>query len=272
MGIIFDKNAAARYAQWAGTPKGRLMDKWLESCLPELIQPVPGERVLDIGCGEGNHLLLLKKFGLDLNGIDASSHMIGRARARLGERSTLRTGKAEDLPFEDNSFDISVMIHTLEFLDNPLPALREAGRVTRRAVFVGTMNSASWSGFFGKLQASFGGKGFHNAKAFNLWELKAYMRRALGDVPLAWSSSQTIPLALDRMCRFLSPARPGRSLPFGFHLGLAATITYRYRTENMALKVRRASRGRSSVPTGATMGGLKQAADNNKVRGRCQAK
>ena len=131
MGLIFDIRAARLYESWYKSPKGKLMDSFFESIVPTLLDPQKGEKVLEIGCGSGNQLLYLSKLGLDIYGIDASPYMISLARERLGNRCTLKTGMAEDLPFGDNEFDISLLINSLEFLDDPVETLREAGRVTK---------------------------------------------------------------------------------------------------------------------------------------------
>ncbi len=120
------------------------MERLVERSLPALLDPFPGEKVLDVGCGEGNHLLLLQRLGLDAYGVDASSYMIRRARKRLGNRANLKVGNADDLPFDDNEFDVAVLINTLEFLDDPLQALREVERVTRRRIFIAVMNKLSF--------------------------------------------------------------------------------------------------------------------------------
>lgn len=252
MGCVFDKETAARYEAWSRSPQGRAMDLWVEHCLPSFIEPLPGERVLDIGCGEGNHLLFLYTLGLNLTGVDASPYMINRARDRLGHRCTLRKGRAEDLPFEDNAFDLCVMIHTLEFLDDPLPALREAGRVARRAVFVGGMNGASWNGVVRKLSAQFRSPLIPWDNCYTPWGLKGRMRSALGPVPISWQCSPCLPMGFEPICRrvFGTPSR--QLLPFGAFLAMSAMIVYRVHTDNMPLKVpvRPSSR---SVPSGAAL-------------------
>jgi SAM-dependent methyltransferase len=253
MGMVFDRETARQYAAWARGPQGRAMDRWLETCLPSLLAVHHGERVLDIGCGEGSHLLLLKGLGLDISGVDASPYMINRARERLGRRCTLKTGMAEALPFEDNAFDLSVMIQTLELVENPLEALREAGRVTRRAVFVGGMNSVSWSGLRRRMRKMVRSSPLDGCRFYNLWELKRVMRSALGPVPVAWHSSQGVPGPIARLCGAVSGCRPERPLPFGAYVGLVATIIYRVRTDNQPVKVP-VGRARRSVPSGATMG------------------
>ena len=49
----------------------------------------------------------------------------------LGNRAGLFPGRAEDLPFEDNEFDIVTLITCLEFVENPEEALAEALRVAK---------------------------------------------------------------------------------------------------------------------------------------------
>ena len=252
MGCVFDKEAAARYAAWSRSPQGRAMDQWVEQCLPAFLEPLPGERVLDIGCGEGNHLLFLHTLGLNLAGVDASPHMIHRARERLGHRCTLRTGRAEDLPFEDNAFDLCVMIHTLEFLDDPLPALQEAGRVARRAIFVGGVNGASWHGVVRKLSTPFRDATLSWDRCYTPWGLKGRMRSALGPVPIAWQCSPCLPKGFETLCRRVVGTPLRQVLPFGAFLAMSAAIVYRVRTDNMPLKVPARPPGRS-VPSGATL-------------------
>ncbi|MCF8063430.1 MAG: class I SAM-dependent methyltransferase [Deltaproteobacteria bacterium] len=250
MGYVFDKEAARRYAAWSQSPQGRAMERWLESCLPGLLRPHPRERVLDIGCGEGTHLLFLKRLGLDISGLDASPHMINRARERLGQSCTLKTGRAEDLPFEDNAFDLSVMIHSLEFVENPVEALREAGRVTRRAVFVCVMNSLSWWALFRKLKPSSLAPPLDRGRFYSLWELKDLVRGTLGRVPTVWHSAPGLPPVVGRWYVRLTDRPVQPSLPFGPHLGLSATILYRFRTDNLTLRVPVRARGRT-IPGGA---------------------
>lgn len=255
MGYVFDRDAARRYAAWARSPQGQSMDRWLVSCLPGLLQIHAGERVLDIGCGQGSHLLFLKRLGLDISGVDASPHMIKRARERLGDKCTLETGLAEDLPFEDNTFDLSTMIHTLEFLENPTQALREAGRVTRRAVLVCVMNSVSWSTLSRKLKPTGLSFPLDQARLFSLWGLQGLMRETLGPVPMVWYSCPFLPSRLDSWCRKVTGRRLQTSLPFGPYLGLCATIFYRYKTDNLILRAPVRPRGRT-VTNGAVRGNL----------------
>jgi len=193
--------------------------------------------VLDIGCGEGNHLLFFSKLGLDINGVDPSPYLIDRARERLGYRCMLKIGRAEELPYSDNEFDLAVMINTLEFVDDPLAALMEAGRVARRGVFIGVMNSLSWFWLCQKLQGFFRATLFSRARFFNLWELKNLVQRAFGDAPVTWRCAQLYPAFLDFPAPH--PKKPDRleHCPFGLFLGVFITMKYWVRTEQHPLRI-----------------------------------
>lgn len=238
MGIVFDRNIAELYEEWYHSPQGRIIDRSIERLILTLLDPMPGQRILDIGCGTGNHLIVFSKLGLDISGIDASSHMIRKAEERLGHRCTLRTGIAEDLPFDDNEFDLAVFINTLEFLDDPLQALREAGRVAHRKVFVGVLNSLSWNGLIKRMRGYLGNPLFGRARLFNLWQLKSLLQMAYGRVPISWSCIKTRPSILEDISPLSKDLLTWKHSPFGFFLGLSATMKYRIKTDALPLKIR----------------------------------
>ncbi len=252
MGLIFDIQAARLYESWCRSPQGRAMERSAENLTLTLLNPQPGERVLDIGCGAGNHLLFLSKQGLDITGIDASPYMISMARERLGHRCALNRGLAEDLPYEDNEFDLAVLINTLEFLDDPLQALKEAGRVAKRMVFIGVMNSLSWHCLRAKWQALFGDSLFEHVRFYNLWELKTYVQMAYGRVSMEWGCTQAWPSSLARMGLFKADLWNLKHCPFGSFLGFSAQIKYWVRADKIPLKIRM-KKARESVASGLTM-------------------
>ena len=94
-----------------------------------------GGRVLDVGAGTGANLPHYPWNQVsELVLLDPSPGMLERARRKataLGVAVQLRRGRAEQLPFEDESFD--TIVFTLSLCTNPDPAgaLREARRVLR---------------------------------------------------------------------------------------------------------------------------------------------
>ena len=86
-------------------------------------------RVLDAGCGAGMALRLAADLGAAVSGIDASAALIEVARGRLPD-AALTQGELEELPFEDDAFDVVTGFNSFQFAADPVAALREARRVT----------------------------------------------------------------------------------------------------------------------------------------------
>ena len=90
----------------------------------------PGSRVLDVGCGVGVFLRLVAERGGEAHGIDASEDLIAFAGARL-PGADLRVGDMENLPWDDDTFDLVTGFNSFFFADDMVAALREAGRVAK---------------------------------------------------------------------------------------------------------------------------------------------
>ena len=72
----------------------------------ELLDPQPGEHILDIGCGDGTLTLKIKEAGADVVGIDNSLSMVGAAKAkgldaRLMDAADLKFAEAFDAAFSN---------------------------------------------------------------------------------------------------------------------------------------------------------------------------
>lgn len=98
----------------------------------------PGMKVLDAGCGEGVLSFMLLEKGAIVTGCDISKPNIAKCKEyskKLGENITFLIGDSENLPFENNSFDLVVSSHVLEHLPDFDRGLEEIMRVTKlRAV------------------------------------------------------------------------------------------------------------------------------------------
>ena len=72
----------------------------------DLLDPQPGENILDVGCGDGTLTLKIKEMGADVVGIDNSLSMVGAAKARgldvrLMDAAQLKFGEALDAAFSN---------------------------------------------------------------------------------------------------------------------------------------------------------------------------
>lgn len=101
----------------------------------DLLDPRPGNTVLDLGCGLGDQSRAIASIvgeNGSIVGIDASAAMVAEARRR-SEGLTVRfeTGDARRLEFEDGSFDRCLTNALLVHLDDPAATIAELVRLTR---------------------------------------------------------------------------------------------------------------------------------------------
>jgi len=138
----FDRKAVEWDASYeARTTRGHWQRARLEAAV-RLVGEGPGA-LLEIGVGSGRLLARLAERGWEVTGIDAAPRMLELARARVPS-GRLEVARAEELPFEDASFDAVVAVGVLEYGDLEA-SLRELARVLRpggRAV-LGVRNNAA---------------------------------------------------------------------------------------------------------------------------------
>ena len=186
MGHVFDFSEAVNYEQWFNKPQNKLAFELETQLMRDLLQPMRGESVLDIGCGAGACLAAFLEMGLRVTGLDPSTYMLDMAFEKIGHRADLYRGFAEDLPFDDNSFNYACLFTTLEFVDNPKKALEEACRVTKDRVFIGVLNRYALKGIERRVKGIFSPTILNRARFFIVWELKQMIRRIMGQVQLYW--------------------------------------------------------------------------------------
>ena len=89
--------------------------------------------VLDLGCGDGVFLELLKNKGIEGRGLDISEVAIARAKSKGLSAEQFDFG-SQRLPFADNDFSLVVLLDVLEHLYQPPNILQEARRVAKEVV------------------------------------------------------------------------------------------------------------------------------------------
>ncbi|MFN6962391.1 MAG: class I SAM-dependent methyltransferase [Pyrinomonadaceae bacterium] len=103
----------------------------LETFLRQIIQnpksKIQNPKILDVGCGTGANLEMLKQFG-EAEGVDVSDDALEFCR-RKGLK--VQKGLAERLPFDDETFDLTTALDVVEHLDDDVAGLKEMFRVTR---------------------------------------------------------------------------------------------------------------------------------------------
>ena len=85
-------------------------------------------RILDVGCGTGANLKMLGTFGR-AEGVDVSTQAVDFCHQR--GLSDVKLGAIEQLPYEEESFDVVTALDVIEHLDDDVVGLREIRRVLR---------------------------------------------------------------------------------------------------------------------------------------------
>jgi demethylmenaquinone methyltransferase / 2-methoxy-6-polyprenyl-1,4-benzoquinol methylase len=112
--------------------------RWRAAMVDEVarMRPTP-RRVLDVATGTaGVALLLADRTSAAITGVDLTEAMLERGRARItlrcrDDRVQLIAGRAEQLPFPDESFDAVTFTYLLRYVADPAATLRELTRVLR---------------------------------------------------------------------------------------------------------------------------------------------
>ena len=103
------------------------------------------ETLLDIGCGSGQTAIPAAKMGIKVTGIDIAENLIKHARKaakKLNLDTQFDIGDAEDLPYEDNSFDAAVTMIGAMFAPQPDQVVSEFARVIKPG---GKLCMANWT-------------------------------------------------------------------------------------------------------------------------------
>ena len=93
--------------------------------------------MLDVASGTAAVAVeVARRHGCRVIGLDQSPEMLAEGRRRvdaagLGDRIELREGRAEELPFQDATFDGLTFTYLLRYVDDPAATMRELARVVR---------------------------------------------------------------------------------------------------------------------------------------------
>ncbi len=107
------------------------------------------KNVLDVGCGAGKTpCYLAETYGCEVVAVDISRRMIDRSRERAKRsgvegRVEFKVADVQDLPFEDDLFDVVVGESIAAFVEDKRKAVAEYGRVAIPGGYIG-LNETTW--------------------------------------------------------------------------------------------------------------------------------
>lgn len=180
---------AKHRAMWASGDYPALAHDLIWSLGPRLVEAVavqPGERVLDVAAGSGNAAIPAALRGADVVASDLTPELFGAGERRAREAGVelqWRPADAEALPFDDDSFDVTVSCLGVMFAPHHERSAAEILRVTRPGGRIGLL---SWTpqGFIGRMFATM--KPFNaplppGAQPAPLWGDESHVRALFGD-------------------------------------------------------------------------------------------
>jgi ubiquinone/menaquinone biosynthesis C-methylase UbiE len=121
-----------------------LVRRYLDS-LQQLVADCRPESILEIGCGDGTIAGHMRRWhpSASIFASDVGAEIAAVARNRFQDLRVF-AASAERLPFADDAFDLIVCPQVFEHLIDPLAALEEVRRVTRKHVIFGVPREPLW--------------------------------------------------------------------------------------------------------------------------------
>jgi SAM-dependent methyltransferase len=142
----------------------RLMGRWSRRLAVKFLDhagTAPGEHILEMGCGTGSLTFQIPDHVAHVTAVDFSPIYVAYARSRnISPNITITEGDGSALAFADASFDRALTQLVLQFVPDPVVAVRELARVVRPG---GVVAACVWD--------SYGGNGGQRA----LWDTAAVL-------------------------------------------------------------------------------------------------
>lgn len=159
--LNLDTIKARQKAMWMAGDYGKFA-RYLEPGAMEFfgrLKITPGLCVLDIACGAGQLAIPAARAGADVTGVDIAVNLIEQARARAQAESLsarFDEGDAEQLPYQDHSFDLVISLIGAMFAPRPERVAAEMVRVCRPGgrIVMGNWTAQGLIGQMFKINAS----------------------------------------------------------------------------------------------------------------------
>ncbi len=128
----------------------RLAARGKADSVERMASDVPHSSIVEIGAGDGAMLVELasRGFGDSYHAIDVSQEAVNMLAKRdipgLAEAAAF---DGDNVPFDDRQFDLAMLNHVVEHLDNPRRLIHEAARVARHVVLQVPLEDTFWLGW-----------------------------------------------------------------------------------------------------------------------------
>ncbi|MBU4353415.1 methionine biosynthesis protein MetW [Candidatus Parcubacteria bacterium] len=181
-----------------------------------------GQKVLDVGCGDGLFLNALAQKEVLASGVDISEEGVKKCGEKGLDASVVDIS-IENLPFQDGAFDTVIMLDVLEHLYAPEALLQEAARVSKKYIIISVPNFNSLPA---RLQVLFGNAPENNRPNkghvywFNYKILKKMLKNNnMKQITLKTNTFWEQKIVLDKFMKLLAQTWPSMfALSFVFKL------------------------------------------------------
>jgi 2-polyprenyl-3-methyl-5-hydroxy-6-metoxy-1,4-benzoquinol methylase len=165
------------YARWRASSLGATTDRLEGEALLTMAGDLRGQRVLDVGCGDGFFTTAMWQRGATVIGADLSAEMLAAARHRAeshGAQIMWVRAAEEHLPFRPGEFDVVMAVTVLCFISDPQHAVREMARALRPQgrLLLGELGEWSLWAIWRRLRGWFGVQRWRAAHFFTLSEMR----------------------------------------------------------------------------------------------------
>ena len=104
----------------------------VRTALPMPLESIKGLKIIEAGSGAGRFTEVLLKYGAIVYSFDLSNAVSANFANNMPHKNlTIFQGDIEDIPFEDNFFDISICLGVMQHTRDFSKSLKEISRVTR---------------------------------------------------------------------------------------------------------------------------------------------
>jgi len=125
-------NVADWYDQFVGESGSEYHREVVLPGVVRLLNPKPGERMIDIACGQGVLARLLHERGVEMTGVDAARELIHAARQRSDAAIRYHVADARELNFlDENAFDAAACVLAIQNINPIQPVMDGVARALK---------------------------------------------------------------------------------------------------------------------------------------------
>jgi ubiquinone/menaquinone biosynthesis C-methylase UbiE len=208
------------YARWRSSRLGAITDGLEQALLLELLGPLTGKMLLDVGCGDGALAAVLARRGAQVTGLDSDPLMVAAARRRAEREAiplTIVEGKGEALPFHRDAFDVTLAVTSLCFIQDVRQAIAEMARVLKPGgrLVIGELGRWSLWAMKRRIRGWLGNATWHAAAFRTAAELRSLVEAAGLEVTSIRGAAYYPPFALAAELLAAVDSWLGRTTIFG---------------------------------------------------------